>query len=128
MRTPFSKGTLTPRKYLFTMEKDIKKYLYDVLIAIQKIETFANGLTVSDLEIIQNKWALERGVSIIGEALYKAKKMDAALKITDLKAIIATRHIVVHDYDIVDSTRLYVILIKHLPVLKKEILDILEEA
>jgi uncharacterized protein with HEPN domain len=59
--------------------------------------------------------------------LYKANKIDSNLKITDLKAIIATRHIVVHDYDIVDSTRLYVILIKQMPVLKKEILDILEE-
>jgi uncharacterized protein with HEPN domain len=56
------------------MEKDIKKYLYDVLIAIQKIESFANGLTFSQLEIVQNKWALERGIAIIGEALYKAKK------------------------------------------------------
>jgi uncharacterized protein with HEPN domain len=60
-------------------------------------------------------------------SIVQSKKIDAELKITDLKAIIATRHIVVHDYDIVDTTRLYVILIKHLPVLKKEILDILEE-
>lgn len=107
-------------------EKDIKKYLFDVLIAIEEIESFASGFTISHLEIIKNKWALERGIAIIGEALYKARTLNAELPITDLNKIIATRHIVVHDYDLIDNTRLLIIISKHLPKLKREVNEILK--
>jgi uncharacterized protein with HEPN domain len=107
-------------------EKDIRKYLYDVLIAIEEIEGFADGFTISHLEIIKNKWALERGIAIIGEALYKARLLNPALPVSDINKIIATRHIVVHDYDMIDNARLLMIVSKHLPILKAEVLGILK--
>lgn len=78
------------------------------------------------MNILQNKWALERGISIIGEALYKANKIDRTLAITRLPQIIATRHIVVHEYDIVDNERLLIIVNNHLPLLKEEVENILK--
>jgi uncharacterized protein with HEPN domain len=108
-------------------EKDIRKYLYDVLIAIEEIEGFANGFTISHLETIKNKWALERGLAIIGEALYKARLLNPDLSVSDIHKIIATRHIVVHDYDMIDNARLLIIVSKHLPLLKTEILAILKK-
>jgi len=46
---------------------------------------------------IELKCAGERGISIIGEALFKADKIDKKLEVTNLKNIINMRHIVIHD-------------------------------
>jgi uncharacterized protein with HEPN domain len=107
-------------------EKDYRKYLHDVLLAIEGIESFAKGLSISQLEVVANKWALERGMSIIGEALNKARKANPSIQVTHLWAIISLRHIVVHDYDIVDNARLLSIVNNHLPILKSEVIQILE--
>jgi uncharacterized protein with HEPN domain len=71
--------------------------------------------------------AVEREISIIGEALYKANKIEKNLAITNLKNIISMRHIVIHDYDMIESERLYITLKKHIPILKEEIAKILEK-
>ena len=105
--------------------KDLRMYLLDVLQAIKGIEQIATGFTINDLDDIGNKWALERGIAIIGEALYKANNIDRTLPITNLSRIIATRHIVVHDYDNVDPARLIIIVQNHLPLLKEEVENIL---
>ncbi len=107
--------------------KDLKKYLLDILQAIGNIEQIASNFTINDLDNISNKWALERGISIVGEALYKANNIDRALAITNKSKIIATRHIVIHDYDIVDKGRLLLIVRKHLPILKEEVGNILKK-
>ena len=70
---------------------------------------------------------LERGISIIGEALYKANKIEKNLSITNLKNIINMRHIVIHDYDMIESERLYITIKKHIPILKEEIAKILKD-
>jgi uncharacterized protein with HEPN domain len=69
---------------------------------------------------------LERGISIIGEAFYKADKIQKDLPITNLERIKGTRHIVVHDYDLVDKAQIFSIGQIHLPVLKIEVENILK--
>ena len=71
------------------------------------------------------EWAVERGISIIGEALYKANKIEKNLAITNLKNIINMRHIVIHDYDMIEAERLYITIKKHIPLLKEEISKII---
>lgn len=107
-------------------QKELKKYLLDILQTIEGIDQIEANFVVKDLDILTNKWALERGISIIGEALYKANNLDRTLAITNKPKIIATRHIVVHDYDIVNSETLIVIVKKHLPILKEEVENILK--
>lgn len=70
--------------------------------------------------------AVERRISIIGEALWKADKMEPSLNISDKMKIISLRHIVIHDYDIVEDSAIWVICKKNLPVLKFEVADILK--
>ena len=106
--------------------KDLKKYLYDVLQTIDGLEQAASNWGIKDLEALTNRWILERGISIIGEAIYKAHNIDRALAITDKNKIIATRHIIIHDYDIVDSARLLFIIKNQLPLLKEEVENILK--
>jgi uncharacterized protein with HEPN domain len=69
-------------------EKDIRKYLHDVLLAIKGIESFSSEFSISQLEATRNKWALERGIGIIGEALYKARNLQPDLPVTDVNSII----------------------------------------
>lgn len=107
-------------------DHDLQKYIFDVMEAINNLESFTTGITLEKLEVIEFKWATERGISIIGEALYKANKINKDLPISNLKNIIGMRHIVVHDYDMIESERLYITIKKYIPTLKEEIVKILE--
>ena len=89
-------------------DPDIQKYLFDVTEAIKNLESFTSKITLQKLEQIELKWAIERGISIIGEALYKAYKIEKNLPISNLKNIIGMRHIVIHDYDMIDAERLFI--------------------
>jgi uncharacterized protein with HEPN domain len=106
---------------------DLQKYIFDVMEAINNLESFTQKITLAELEQIELKWAVERGISIIGEALYKANKIEKNLSISNLKNIINMRHIVIHDYDMIESERLYVTIKKHIPILKEEIAKILKD-
>ena len=106
--------------------KSLQKYLFDALEATIALEKIADELTMSNMEDIYTRWTLERGLSIIGEALYQANKIRKDLPITNLKNIIATRHIIIHDYDVVDRIQIFVIIKKYLSVLKKEVEEILK--
>lgn len=77
-----------------------------------------------DLKTIDS---VERRLGIIGEALHKAVKTDNALPITDKPKIIRLRHIIVHDYDLVNSATIREIITVHLPVLKKEVEALLND-
>lgn len=69
------------------MAKDVKLYLEDILLSIAAIEShlagiiyfsqYENNLKVSD--------AVERRISIIGEAVFKADKLDKSLFISNKK-------------------------------------------
>jgi uncharacterized protein with HEPN domain len=59
-----------------------------VLLDIEEIESFASEFSISQLEVTRNKWALVRGIGIIGEALYKARNIQPGLSVTDLNSII----------------------------------------
>ncbi len=50
-------------------DPDFQKYIFDVMEAINNLDSFTTGITLMKLEEIEFKWAIERGISIIGEAL-----------------------------------------------------------
>jgi uncharacterized protein with HEPN domain len=102
-------------------DPDFQKYIFDVMEAINSLESFTNNITLTQFEEIEFKWAVERGISIIGEALFKANKIEKELEISNLKNIIGMRHIVIHDYDMIEPERLYITIKKYLPILKEEI-------
>ena len=107
-------------------DPDFQKYIFDVMEAINNLEYFTTNITLDKLEEIEFKWAVERGISIIGEALFKANKIHKNLDISNLKNIIGMRHIVIHDYDMIEVERLYITIKKYIPILKDEIVKILE--
>jgi uncharacterized protein with HEPN domain len=109
------------------MNPDVIDYLNNVLDAISKIKIhirntnslsdFINDITVTD--------AVERRLAIIGEALWKAAKIEV-INISDYKKIIALRHILIHEYDLVDEGTLWRIIQNDLPLLQSEVKQILK--
>ena len=72
------------------------------------------------------KRAIEREYEIIGEALNRITKIDPDIEISDIRKIISLRNRVIHGYDIVDDTIIWGIIVKYMPILKKEIYDLLK--
>ena len=103
----------------FLYEFDLENYLDWVTEAIKNLESFTSKITLDEPEQIELKWAIEKGISIIGEAMYKGYKIDKNLPISNLKNIIGMRHIVIHDYDVTDSERLYITVKKYISNFKK---------
>ncbi|MCM4158226.1 HepT-like ribonuclease domain-containing protein [Gramella sp. AN32] len=100
-----------------------KKYLSDILMAIDLIQNFIAdthdfNLYQSDLK---TQSAVERQLVIIGEALNKLKQTESDLSIENDKQIIGFRNRLVHAYDSIDNAIVWVIVKRHLLELKKEI-------
>lgn len=105
------------------MTEEGKKYLFDILHAIEYIDDFMVDITtyadyVSDPK---TKSAVERQLGIIGEASNKYKKLGLTFQIEDSRSIITLRNRLVHSYDNVDDAIIWAILQRHLPNLKKEV-------
>lgn len=100
-----------------------KKYLSDILRAIELIEDFTREIT--DFNVyegdLKTQSATERQLAIIGEALNNLKQSDPEISIENNKQIIGFRNKLVHAYDSIDNAIVWVILQRHLPRLKKEV-------
>lgn len=84
---------------------DSKAFLHDVLESISRIERFTAGKTYESYiadELLQS--AVERQLSIIGEAIAKLNRVDPTLgdRLLDSPQIIAFRNRLIHNYGQVD--------------------------
>ncbi len=70
--------------------------------------------------------AIEREFEIIGEALNRLEKIDTSLNISAKKQIINLRNRVIHGYDKIDHEIIWGILVRHLPILKIEVNNLLK--
>jgi len=107
------------------MEKS-KKYLSDILMAIDLIEKFT--VDIIDFNAYQNdlktQSAVERQLAIIGEALNKFKKQAPNIELEHDKQIIGFRNRLIHAYDSIDNSIVWAVLNRHLIKLKEEILSL----
>ena len=109
------------------MKPEIFKYLEDINLSIQAIENYTSDLSTvdeyeNDMETID---AVERRLAIIGEALFKADKIDPEIQLSNKKKIITLRHILVHEYDLISNSTIWQILKYSLPILKSEVSQLL---
>lgn len=90
------------------MAKDANTFLSDILTSINFIEEYLTN--IKSQSEYQNNFlitdAVARRLSIIGEALAKAAKLNSTINVSHQKKIISLRHIIVHDYDMVDDNYL----------------------
>jgi len=105
------------------MTEKSKKYLADVLIAISLIEEFTASIDSFQAYDQDRKTqsAVERQLVIVGEALNHFRKLEPEIQVENDKQIINFRNRLVHAYDSLDNTIIWVILKKHLVPLREEV-------
>jgi uncharacterized protein with HEPN domain len=110
------------------MQHKIAKYLFDIDDCIKAIEdSLGNDKNFNDyLNNRQLRRSIERELEIIGEAINKLKKLDENIEISFYKQIISLRNQIIHSYDNIDNETIWAIIIKHLPILKKEVEELLK--
>lgn len=112
------------------MDNNIKTWLYDILTSINEIESYYID-TPKKFEIYQNdlktKRAVERNIEIIGEAMNRILKLDSEIVISNSRKIVDVRNRIIHGYDSVSDDVIWGILIRNLPVLQKEVDELLSE-
>jgi len=110
------------------MQHNKKVWLQDIEQAILEIYDFLpverNFLLFR--EDIKTKKAIERNIEIIGEALNRIIKIDPDIPISDSRKIVDTRNRIIHGYDSVSADVLWLIINNYLPILKKEVDEILK--
>lgn len=114
------------------MDSKVKAWLFDIDNAIEEINSFLDGRAKDYFEYQQDlilKRAIERELEIIGEAMNRVIKSDPSFidKITDAKDIIGLRNQVIHAYDNISDENIWAIVINHLPLLKSEVSNLLNE-
>jgi len=109
------------------MKREVQKYLFDIKTSIESIFEFL-GERSDFIEYQKNKLlrrGIEREIEIIGESMNRIMKIAPDIQIENARQIIDTRNWVIHGYDNVDDVVIWGIITIHLPMLKKEIEDLL---
>lgn len=111
------------------MERTISKTLEDIRNAILEVDSFFETrpkryeVYLSDLCL---RRAVERNITIIGEAMNRLLKIAPEIEITSARRIVDTRNYVIHGYDSVTDDIMWGIVVRHLPLLKAEVVRLLE--
>jgi uncharacterized protein with HEPN domain len=106
------------------MRLEAKKSLYDMRQAAALLAQFTAGKDFADYDSdAMLRAAVEREFEIIGEALGQLAKLDAELAagISEHRAIVAFRNILIHGYAEVDDRLVWDVVETKLPVLIREI-------
>lgn len=110
------------------MDELIKKYLQDILIAIEEIESFFGERPKSFDDFYGNlclRRAIERNIEIVGEAMNRILKSDKNIAITNSRKIVDARNYIIHGYDSLSVDILWSMVVNHLPKLKEEVITLL---
>jgi uncharacterized protein with HEPN domain len=104
------------------MSLDEKKLLEDIIQCIASIDEHLNGKRILN-RYLSNKTtrrAVERELTIIGEAVNKLLKLNPGISISYARQIVDLRNKVIHSYDNVDDVVIWNIIMNHLPQLDTE--------
>ena len=112
------------------MQREARKYLWDMQRAIGLIQEFTDGKTFADYQSsAMLRAAVEREFEIIGEAMTHLAKLDSALvaRVSAYEQVIAFRNILIHGYDVVDDNTVWDVAESSLRTLSREIDALLKE-
>lgn len=111
------------------MSREAKKFLNDIISSINDIDIILkdtkNFAQYEKSLIIRS--AIERKLTIIGEAVVKLKQVDELINITNSKEIISLRNRLVHAYDSINNEMIWLIARKYMKPLKKEVSELLKK-
>lgn len=108
-------------------ESDLK-YLWDMVGFAKTATALISGMTrEAYLADQRTQLAVERCVEVIGEAARNVSAVgQAALPAVEWRPIVATRHIIAHDYGEIDQSTLWRIVTVHVPKLLVQLAPVLE--
>jgi len=110
------------------MDNEIKKQLFDIKESVDSIENYLGEKR--DFNVYKSdkmlRRAVEREFEIIGEAINRIDKIDPEISISSKKQIISMRNRVIHGYDKIDDEIIWGTIVRHLPILKKEINNLMK--
>lgn len=75
---------------------------------------------------LKAKKAIERNIEIIGEAMKRITDIEPDILISDSRKIIDTRNRIIHGYDKISADVIWLIVARYLPVLDKEVKELLK--
>ena len=110
------------------MKRDPKTLLWDAREAADAIAAMTMGKTFADFDRdIVLRSAVERQFEIVGEALSRLARADAATaeKVPDLRDIVAFRNILIHGYAVIDRARVWQVVQDDLPRLRAALAELL---
>lgn len=110
------------------MDRKQRKYLRDILSSILEIESFMKDrpkeyATFCDDTLFRR--GVERNIEIMGEAMNQVLKLNPNIPITAARKVVDTRNFVIHAYDSLKPDILWGIVINHMPLLRREVEDLL---
>ncbi len=113
------------------MNEKVIKYLYDIKLAIDEIDSFFSSRSKRYDEYsddIMLKRAIERDLEIIGEAINRILKEYPEVPLNNAKKIVGLRNQIIHAYDAISDENIWGIVINHLPVLKLEVESLIQQS
>ena len=104
------------------MTEKARKYLTDILLAIELIEGSVQKIDsyAKYQKDAKTKSAVERQLGIIGEAVNQLRKAETSFELSHTRQVVTFRNRLIHAYDSVDDSIVWTIVKNHLPVLKSE--------
>ncbi len=107
------------------MTEKSQKYLIDILHSIDLIEEFTLDTRNFDAYVndLKTQSAVERQLGIIGEAVNKFHTLQSEVILQNSSKIKGFRNRLIHAYDAVDPSIVWVIIKRYLLPLKEEILQ-----
>ncbi len=101
------------------MKKDARLYLAQMLEAIERIEEFTTGGQTTFMESRLHQDAVIRNFEIIGEAAKRVSEDYRALHPEiPWRNMTAFRDVLIHDYETVDTARVWLVIENDLPILR----------
>ena len=113
------------------MQPEVANLLRDIIKAGENVQRLVAGLGFEEYEESEMlRWAVERQMTIVGEALNVALQKDPTLrrKITEAREIVGFRNILVHGYSLIEDDRVWGAIHDDLPLLIAEVRALLPAA
>ncbi len=113
-----------------TLSRESRKYLWDALRSADRVLGLTASRSFDDYAANDMlRWAVERQLAIVGEALAQLLRRDpgTARLVSDLAQIVAFRNILAHGYEILDDTRVWAVIQDELPDLRLTLARLLGE-
>lgn len=109
--------------------RDYKLYLYDLKEAIDKVESFTEGLTSEEFaKDVKTVAAGTRNLQVIGEAAgHIPKRIKEKHRNIDWRGMVGMRNILVHEYFGVRLEIIWKTIRERLPELREQVEEILKE-